>query len=160
MVVRKANQSDIDKIMHLWKEFMSEHASLIEDPRIKEAIDFKDDAPVIFEAFIRNCIKSRRNTIFVADIDSQLVGFSKIQINHNFPIFRTEIIGRITDLYVRKEFRNMSISSELCKSAINWAKDRGAQYISAGLFKENALAHLIYERMGFFDFHVEMRRKA
>lgn len=159
MNIRKANPVDVPRIMKLWKDFMKEHSTFIADPRVKESIKFKDNAPEIFEKIIKKEVMSKNAAIFVAENGQKILGFAKVNIRDNFPIFKYDKIGCITDLYVENKSRKMEISSALMNNAVRWAKGNGARYASIQLFRENRSALSIYKKWGFFESHMEMNKK-
>ncbi len=63
----------------------------------------------------------------------------------------------MSDLYVKKGFRGMGIASAFKKEAFRWFRKKGVKYASIMFFVGNERAHKIYNKWGFFDFHMEMR---
>ena len=75
------------------------------------------------------------------------------------PIFKTEEFGYISDLYVKKGFRKMKLSSKLYAESKEMVQEKGMKYISIAMYPDNKSAHSIYKHWGFFDYHLDMRRK-
>ena len=80
-------------------------------------------------------------------------------IKDNIPIFELKELGYFSDLYVKKQFRKLGISSKLRDEAIKWFKKKKMKYISIALYPDNKFAHSVYKKWGFMDYHIEMRRE-
>ncbi len=161
MIIRKANLKDVPTIVNLWKEFMKYHDEILikKNKKVKPHLVKKKNAANIFRKFVRKNILSKNSIIFVAEIEGKLVGYSLNYIKDNIPIFNVGRIGYICDLFVKKEFRRMRISTKLKNESIKWFKKKGIKYASITVHNYNELAHSIYKKWGFFDFHIEMRKK-
>jgi len=80
-------------------------------------------------------------------------------IKKNTPIFSLEKLGHISDLFVRKKFRGIGISSMFRDEAIRWFKKKRMKYATLDVYPDNVIPYKIYKKWGFFDFHLEMRKK-
>jgi GNAT superfamily N-acetyltransferase len=161
MIIRKATLKDVSKIVNMWKDFMKYHDEVVvkKNPKTKPHLVKKKDAAKRFRKYIKTKIRSRNATIHIAEIDEKAVGYSLVYIESTVPIFKVDKIGRIGDLYVKKEFRGRGISSRFKEEAVKWFKKKGMKYMSIQVYTDNKFAHSIYKHWGFFDYHLEMRRK-
>ena len=90
---------------------------------------------------------------------SGIAGYNLIFLKDNIPVFELARTGHIGDLFIKKEFRGLKISSKLNREAIIWFKKRGVKYSSLQVYPQNRHAYNIYKRWGYEDFHIEMRKK-
>ena len=159
--IRKATLKDVPALVGLWKEFMKYHDEYIikENPKLRTYLVKKKDAADNFRSYIRKNIRSKDAIVHIAEVNGKSAGYSLISIVGNVPIFKIEKIGHLNDLFVRKEFRGMRISSRFKDEAMEWFKRKGVKHISLKLYKDNRFAHSIYKRWGFFDYQTEMRRE-
>ena len=159
--IRKARLDDVDKIVELWKEFMNEHdkAVLRKNPSLKHFIARKKNAAGIFRKFVKKNIVSKYGVIFVAETNDNLIGYSLNLIKDNIIVYKIKKIGYISDLYVKKQYRKKHISSRFKDLAIEWFKNKAINHVSIAVHRENEVAHSIYRKWGFIDYHIDLRRE-
>ncbi|MBU0758417.1 MAG: GNAT family N-acetyltransferase [Nanoarchaeota archaeon] len=160
MEIRKANLKDAEEITALWKEFMETHAKNIikKNPEQKKTLERKKNADFLFKKFLIKNIRSRNGLVLVAADGNKMVGYSLNFIKDNIPVFAVEKIGHISDLYVAPEFRGKGISSKFKDMATDWFKKKGMTVASIEVYNENSYAHSIYNKWGFFDSHIELKK--
>lgn len=161
MIIRKAYLKDVPTIVNLWKEFMTDHDKIVikENPQLKSYLGRKKTAADNYKKFVQKHIKSKNGTAYIAEVDGVVAGFTLLFVKDEIPIFKVEKIGFGSDLYVKKEFRGLNVSSKLMAQAIKWFKKKRIKCVSLTLYKNNKIAHSIYKKWGFFDYKIEMRRK-
>jgi GNAT superfamily N-acetyltransferase len=161
MIIRKAKLSDAPAILELWKEFIKYHSEVLikKEKRLIPHLKNKKDAPELFLKYVKKCIRSKNYLINVAEDGNKLIGYSLLQIRNTIPIFKIEKTGHFCDLFVKKEYRGKKISSKFKEEAIKWFEKKGVKYLSIQVYPGNEHAHNIYKNWGFFDYHIEMRRK-
>jgi len=161
ITIRKATLKDASLIAELFDEFMKYHDEIVipSDSRLIPHVAKKKNAKSLFKKFAIKNIKSNKSRLNIAEVDGKPAGYSLIYIKDNIPIFTLEKLGYFADLFVKKEFRGMGISSKFKDEAIKWFKKKGMKYASIAVYPQNEHAHSIYKNWGFFDFHVEMRKK-
>ena len=161
MKIRKAKLKDVTKIVNLWKEFMKNHDELVikVDKKQKPYTEKKTDASSKFKKFIEKNIRSRNGIIYISEVDRRLVGYLLAYIKENIPIFKIDKLGYISDLFVKKEFRGLGVSSKLKEEVFKWFKKKKVKYASISADSRNKYAHSIYKKWSFVDYHIEMRRK-
>ena len=161
ILVRKATLRDIPLVISLWKEFVKEHDMMVTD-RNKKLITYvhkKLNAADMWRVFIKKQLKSKKGTVFLAQVDGTAAGFILVLVKDEIPIFKIEKMGYVSDLFVKKEFRGLGISSKLCDRAMKWLGQKGLKHVSIGLYVDNEFAHSVYKKFGFFDYKLEMRRR-
>jgi len=161
MIIRKANLKDVTKIVDLWKKFIKYPDEIIikNNKKVRPYFVKKKNAVTLFRKYIQKNILSKDAIIHIAEVDGKPVGYSLSFIKNTIPIFKMKKIGYISDLFVKKEFRGMGISTKLKDEAIKWFKKKGMKHASIMVYTDNKFAHSIYKKWGFFDFHLEMRKK-
>ena len=114
---------------------------------------------ISFGKYIRKHLRSKNSIVFIAEVNGNPVGYNINAIKDNIPVFKVEKLGHFFEIFVRKEFRCMKISSKFKDLAFKWFRKNGIKHISMFVNKENKQAHSIYKKWGFYDFNIEMRRK-
>ncbi|MBN2422992.1 GNAT family N-acetyltransferase [Candidatus Woesearchaeota archaeon] len=161
MQIREAELKDVPAIVEIWKEFLKDHDSIIleNNEKLKPHIIRRNNAPELYKDFITKHINSEEGAIFLAEKENIILGYTLVYIKENIPVFEIEKTGYFSDLYVKKEYRRQGISTKLKEKALEWFKKKGMEYASIALYPDNPLAHSIYKKWGFFDYHVEMRKR-
>jgi GNAT superfamily N-acetyltransferase len=162
ITIRKASLKDLPVILGMWKEFMTEHDSVVlkENPRLGAHIARKKGAGIVERKFVQKKIRSRNAMVFIAEVYRKPAGYCLIYIEKRAPVFKIEKTGHIGELFVKKGFRGMKISSKFRDEAIKWFKKGGIEYISITVYKENRDAHSIYKKWGFHDYIITMQKTA
>ena len=161
MIIKEANSEQISKIIDLWIEFMKEHDEIIinENSELKE-FEIKDEnMGDAYSKFLKSHIESEDGVVFIAEENGEIVGYTLIFIKDEIPIYKNKKIGYISDLYVKKDFRNKGISSRLMDKSMEWFKEKKIKFISAPLYSDNKFAHSLCKKWGFVDYKVEVRKK-
>ncbi len=85
---------------------------------------------------------------FLAKLDNRIVGIVGAFIKSDIPFryFSKSQYGFIGDVYTIPTHRNLGISMELNKEALNWLRDYGVHFVR--LLASDA-GRPIYERLGF-----------
>lgn len=161
MLIKEANLENVSKIVDSWIEFIEEHDKIVisENPELEEYEKKISNMGDNYKEFLESHIKSEKGVVFIAEEDGEIVGFTLIYIKDEIPIFENKKVGFISDLYVKKEFRNRKISSKLRDKSLEWFKDKGLKFVSLAMHPDNKFAHSVYKKWGFFDYKVEMRKK-
>jgi len=161
MIIKKANSGDIPKIVDLWLEFMKEHDQIIinENSLLKEYEIKDENMEDSYSGFLKSNFESEDGAIFIAEENGEIIGYTLFFIKDEIPIYKNKKIGYISDLYVKKDFRNKGISSKLKDKSIEWFKEKGIKFISAPLYPDNKFAHSLTKKWGFVDYKVEVRKK-
>ncbi|SKA92963.1 N-acetylglutamate synthase, GNAT family [Caloramator quimbayensis] len=95
------------------------------------------------KSYIQNIISDERKALFVAEIESKIVGLAECYILKppNFGVFREREWVQLDSIVVKKEYQNLKIGTMLLEKVIEWAKGKGIDRIELKvyLFNENAL---------------------
>lgn len=81
-----------------------------------------------------------------------------IGVGRNFDFYNDEMVGFISEVYVLPKFRNHGIAERLCKAAFKRLEEQGFKSVQLQMFSGNP-AKRLYERLGFQDVSVLMRKK-
>ena len=160
MIIRKARLKDVETLISAWKEFVSEHDSIVigkspeKEKRRRLIKGFVEKKKRDFQKRIR----SKNSIVFLAVKNNEIIGFSINTIKKYDELFKLKQYGYMDDLYVKPEFRGKKVSSQLKEEAIKWFKEKGMKHASLGFNSENSKAHKIYKKWGFCDEYTEMMK--
>lgn len=161
MIIRKATQKDLDKIIELWQEFMDEHDKMAmrKDKRLKAHVMKKGNAKQNVKKFFAANIASKQGNIFIATDGGRLVGYCLAYVKANIPIFSVERLGYISDMYIKKGYRRKGIATKLKNSTFRWFKSIGLKHASISHYMVNTRARKTYESWGFVPMFAELRKQ-
>ena len=125
-MIRKAKLKDLNIIVKLFDEFMKEHDRIIlkVDPKIKPHLSRNKGAKLDFKNFMRKNIKSKNALVLIAEVDKNVAGYCLAKIVDNISIFTIEKLGHINDIYVKKQYQGLKISSKFKNTIMQWLKKR------------------------------------
>jgi GNAT superfamily N-acetyltransferase len=158
--IRNANTADIDLLLKMWIEFTKLHDRIVikKNPLIKPHVALKKNANDIFRIFIKKQILSKNALVTIAEVDGKPAGYVLCNIKENVPVYTIDKLGYIVDMYVAEKYQGLGISSRLKEKAIEWFKHKRIKHVSLVVFYDNDHAHQVYEKWGFFNYSVEMRK--
>lgn len=159
--IRKAMRKDVGLLVELWKEFMNYHDDVVIKvrPDLKEHLAKDRKGAENFKGFVSGKIKDKNAIVLIAEVDGKTAGYSLAYIKDNVPVFKVKKLGYLSDLFVRKEFRGLHISTKLVNEAIEFFKKNKMKFVSIAVYNDNEYARNIYKKWGFKEFHVELRKK-
>lgn len=90
-----------------------------------------------------NSLTSRDNTYLVAEEDGEILGYCGM--------WGTVDEGQITNIAVKKEYRNRKIGYKLLKTLMEYGRDNGLIAFTLEVRKGNDIARQLYKSLGFVD---------
>ena len=101
------------------------------------------------EALVSERLKqldSKREQVFVADIDGIVTGFIHIEL---YNVIYCEKGSNLLGLAVSPDYRNNGIGRALLKRAEEWAKNNGAKWVRLNSGESRKDAHRFYRNLGY-----------
>lgn len=150
MKIRKAIKEDATEIVNLSKKLQ------------KEVINNLPEELIIFDAIMPKSkllerIDNENYLSLVVEEKGKIVGYclNKMEepYNENSPKQ-----GKISELFILKEYRGKSIASKLYERSLEWFKKMECDYIQLNVYETNP-AREIYKKWGFKTFSVNMKKK-
>lgn len=99
------------------------------------------------KAFLQERFQKGESTVFVADLDDRLVGFT--QLYPSFSSVSMKPIWVLNDLFVEEPYRQRGIAKFLMKTAEKFARETGAVRIILSTQMTNHTAQFLYESLGY-----------
>ena len=98
------------------------------------------------EEFLKNLLKSQNQILFVAEVDSKIVGTASYTTSNIKRLSHRGSIG----LCVQKKFWNQGIATSFMEHLIKFGKEEAeAKIISLGVRSDNQVAIHLYKKFGF-----------
>lgn len=98
---------------------------------------------------IRKEIGSKRGGIFVAEFDNEIAGLITMYVDENEIEEKEGMHLYISDLVVRKKYRNQGIGQSLMKYTEKFAKENGIKEIHLTVLVKNTSALDLYLKKGY-----------
>lgn len=97
---------------------------------------------------ICSIIENERETMYVADIDGQIVGLIVLSSQNRKRLSHTGSIS----MMIKKEYRNMGVGKLLLLKLLAWTEQHPLlEKVCLGVFSTNHRAIALYKKMGFVE---------
>jgi len=98
--------------------------------------------------WINNILRNERETLLVAEIDGELIGFLVFQSPERKRLHHTGSFS----IMITNEYRNKGIGKKLLEVLLQWAERNPViEKVNLGVFSTNYQAISLYKRMGFVE---------
>lgn len=151
MIIRQGTKKDVQKIkkylIDSWLNHVDEEPEFLNRPIIE-----KSDLSSYFE----DCFNgSKLSYFFIAEENSKIAGFLKVNIQELQPFFNETKVLYLDDGYVFEEYRGKGISKLLNQEAETLAKKLGIKWLKARVYQFNKSAQSALEKQGFKNLYSE-----
>lgn len=94
-----------------------------------------------------------RGTIFVADLDGEVVGYIGVltRVPHEQSDEIDYVFAQVTDIAVLEQYRSQGVGAALLKRAQQHAREAGVRWLRINVLADNQRAAELYRRCGFRD---------
>lgn len=142
--VRTATDADLDAAARVFSEENRLHATLL--PHI-----FRVAEPVISEAWLQEVLADPRRSLLVGEVGEEVAAVLLIRVQSapENPIYRPCRSAYIEEMAVLASHRGRGVGARMMESAVEWARDRGAEEILLDVWEANEEAISFYEKLGF-----------
>ncbi|MEK6864180.1 MAG: GNAT family N-acetyltransferase [Nanoarchaeota archaeon] len=159
ITIRKASVKDVPLIFELWNLLEKEHNAMIlqKTPELKLLLAKKKNMAEIYKKNAKKVITSKKEIIYIAEKDGKPAGYIELTIDkRGYSVIN---VGVICDIFVKKEFRKLGVSSKLKQEAIKWFKSKRIKCVGLNVYMHNKQAYSVYKRWGFSDTDIRMMKK-
>ncbi len=146
--VRPGRRDDAAAAAALWMRSAEEHTAY------DAVYATSPDAEKIMRRFLADLSSSAHSCLFVAENDSEVVGFLSGEIREGSPAFSPKTWAAVEDIYVTRTYRSRGIGRALVDACAEWARDKGANGVSLQVAAGNERARKFYETLGFREVSV------
>lgn len=141
-----ADTTHIPQILEVWKGLMAHHVPL--DPIFQ---DTRQDAPAIWEKYMREHMASSDGIVLVALDGEEVVGFLMAQLSDYPPIFENRRHGAIADTAVKEGRRREGIGTLLVGRVMAWFREKGVGRVEVRVAHMNPEGQAFWSKQGFKD---------
>ncbi|MBC8230050.1 GNAT family N-acetyltransferase [bacterium] len=152
ITIRKATMKDMPSVLKLWTKLMEFHRTL------SKHFEPADDAEKVWESYVRKQLDESNSLLIVAEVSSNIVGFSLASIQANIPVFKIDKYGVIYDLFVEETFRGRGIGRKIFDFAREWFEQNGVEHLQVSVAHHNPVAQKFWHAMGFTNYMDRLSR--
>ena len=150
MNVVPASEIDIDELCDMWKELQDYHKGMnLYTPESEEWRTYKKKE-------IQLLLQSENSKIFLVKGSNEILGYVRGVVQNVSPVFKVGKIGRIEEMFVKKEFRRQGIGNLLIHSIKQWFKEKMVERIDIQVGNENISGKLFWENEEFKTNSIKM----
>ena len=150
MLIRTANEKDLNGIVELWKEFMDFHSNL------DAAFTRSEDGHEEFYKIAKEKISDPNWQLFVAESNNQIIGYCVAGIEKLPLVFLFHEYGYVEDIAVTQNYRNKGIGKKLVSEIIKWFEAKNVTRVELNLLANNVETEKFWTGMGFNVFTKRM----
>lgn len=153
-MIRLANINDVENIQKLNMELFIVLNQL--RPDIYNPIAFE-------KTFIKSMINSCNSDYILIEDDDRLVGYSLIEERispfKEYDSFIEDHYAFIYELVILPEYRTKGYGRQIIEAANMWAKKRKLTSIELNVLNNNYNARAFYEKNGFEEYQIKLRKE-
>jgi ribosomal protein S18 acetylase RimI-like enzyme len=158
VVLREYKPDDVPTLCTMVADCQDCLMALDPEQRMKREAGF---GPAYVKLMLRE-IEEQCGTLLMCTIDERPVGFSASimcpQSAYDELEYKPERIGRITELYVIREFRGNGIGAKLLCASEDVLRAKGCSRVELGVMPWNKGAHALYRKNGYAEKYVRMSK--
>ena len=144
--IRHAKQEDLEKVIDLGHDmFVAEKAF---EPRL--TFDRNESLSHYMEELGNNDA-----LIIVAETTGEIVGYQYSYITELDYLEGNIKECHLEAIYVEPEYRHHGIAEVMMDKTEEWARQRGAKRMKAGIYNDNVASRKLHEKHGFSEYYVE-----
>jgi len=135
-------------VLELCKEFFAEYQT-----HHKEFFDTDNltDSDIIGR--FQESIQSSDSATIIAIIDGAIVGYASIAIREQPRFYKIKVVGVISALMIRKEYRRRGIATRILEEASIYFRENGIKYFTFYTAVTNQAAVRLYDKLGMSPLH-------
>lgn len=152
IIIREATIDDYNDLCEIYSELDELHR--LNHPELF----IKPNGYVRTREYISELIKDNNKALFVADLNSKVIGFAEcyIQKSSNFPVIKKREWVQLDNIAVKKEYQKYHVGSLLLDKVIEWSKRSKINRIELKVYSFNENAIEFYSHKGFKDLNKTM----
>jgi len=152
MIIKKATIEDFEKLKDIKLESKKDEMKYSDSLKpLSETVE------VYFEYFEAE-LRKKNSAVFVAE-DKEPIGIIIATYFMPLRISKFTRKGYVSNLYVKKKYRNNRIGKKLLDISLKWLKENNVKYISLEIHLENEKALKFYRDLGFKDYTLKLAKK-
>ena len=150
--IREVTINDYEDLCKIYAELDEHHR--LNHPELF----IKPDGYERAKEYISGVIDDNDKALFVAEIESKIVGFSECFIlkSSNFPVIKKREWIQLDNIAVSRDYHNCHIGSLLLKRVLEWARLKQINRIELKVYSFNKNAIEFYEGKGFKELNRTM----
>ena len=148
--MRPAVESDLDRLVDLWRLLMQFHQEL--DPRFR----VKEVSEQAWRDFAKRHMAEHDHFLFVTEASGDIVAYILGSVEINPPPMETGTYGFVTDIYVLDDYRRRGVGTQLWFAALEWFRAKGQTSVRLNVASLNALAESFWRSHGFDDYLIRL----
>ena len=146
MLIRTAQQRDVEAIGHLWVELMSFHAKL--DARFALPLQGR----INYTRYLHNALHDDSFRVLVAEERGVLLGYVLGYVAQSAPTFPQARYGFIADLCVTQALRRHGAGTALVRAICQWFRTQGMRNIQLNVAHHNPVSQAFWRKVGCTDY--------
>ncbi len=150
--LRKANESDLPRLVDLWMEMMGQHHEF--EPRM----ELTALAPSAYRSYLLLHLRSPKSLVALIEDGEKVQGFCCAYVCNNLPMFKPSEFGYLSDIYVAPDLQRQGVGTQLLDYVSDWLKGVGITCLQLQVYRKNEKGRRFWEKKGFEPYFDRMWR--
>lgn len=146
MIIRRAQQSDIEPLVAIWRQFHDFHAA--REPHLAAC----PGAEQSYAEFIAGSLASEQALVLLAEQEAGVIGYCHAMIRMRPPVVADRRFGQILDLAVLEGWRRRGTGQKLVEQTMEWFKIQGTKRVEVCAMLSNEISVNFWRKAGFGDY--------
>jgi ribosomal protein S18 acetylase RimI-like enzyme len=151
ILIRKATPKDFAQLNQIKQEFFLWECKL--DKRCNPAYAKKG-----LGSRLAQNLKQTNTVFFIALNKGEIIGYVGAEIKKNPVYIKFKERGHLFNIYVRPAYQGRGIGKKLINETMKWFKKKGLHDLMILVHDHNKKAHRIYNKNGFDDYIIELKK--
>ena len=151
MKIRKASIKDFEKLKAIKLE------SKKDEMKYSDSLEDLSNTIGIYLEYFKAELEKKNSAVFIAE-DKKPIGIIIATYFEPLRISKFAIKGYVSNLYIRKNYRNKGIGKKLVAISLKWLKENKVKYVSLEIHLKNKKALKFYRDTGFKDYTLKLAK--
>ncbi len=143
--IEKARGPILREVIKQWKYYLRDQGPSKLDNYILDT----ESEKILYNTIVA-LIENGDTEVLVATEESKVVGFIVVTVNTFQNLYQTrKLIGEISAIYVRRDYRGKGIGSKLLEEAMKYLQSKGVEIVLAEVRADNKASMKLFTKYGF-----------
>ena len=146
MIIRKATQKDIPKIIVFWTELMDYHKNL-------DSYHYATNRQAVnnYKKIMKKRIAGKNSTVLVAVNNRDIIGHICASIKNRSPCYEIRKNAFIDEVVVNKKYRRKGVCKKLTQELFKWFRSKNAAFVELHVNSKNKIGISMWKQVGFTE---------
>jgi GNAT superfamily N-acetyltransferase len=153
MDIVRVSREQLEELARLERMYMQYHVD------IDSYFAFEEDTKERWIEYMGGFIDDDNNLALAAMEGNEIIGYITGSVTERAPIYQIKKVGLIRDAFVLQQHRRRGVFRSMVEEMLKWMMKKGVDHVEHAISSRNKVAMVAWNKMGFEDFLIFVRRK-